>query len=143
MRNCDNNGVEGELVNTIAIALEALWRRIFMRKICILLVGLCLCAVQADAKVTSIQVTIGASATQVSAILYCRWVVFQNNASHNIRIGDSTVTSSKGILLASGTPGGSFTLQPDPQPEIINLSQWYVSGTQNDVVDVTCDTINF
>jgi hypothetical protein len=95
----------------------------------------------------SIQVTIGASATQISATnLYCSAWIIQNNAGHNIRFGASNVTSSFGTLLASGAPGGSYTStgQMDgSQPVPDNLAQWYIAGTQNDVIDVTCKQVNF
>lgn len=98
----------------------------------------------ADAKVQTIQVTIGASATQVSTVnLYCRWVVFQNNAAASMRLGDSTVSSTKGILLAGGSPGGSFTTPKKNDPEAVNLANWWVAGTQNQVLDVTCEQVAF
>jgi hypothetical protein len=93
------------------------------------------------------QVTIGASATQISSTnLYCSAWIIQDNAAHNIRFGASNVTSSIGTLLASGTPGGSYTSAASmngSQPVPDNLAQWYISGTQNDVIDVTCKQVNF
>ena len=93
------------------------------------------------------QVTIGASATQLSTTnLYCSAWIIQNNAAHNFRFGDSTTTTSKGTVLASGSPGGSYTTTASAngtQPAPDNLSQWYVAGTNGDVVDVTCKVVNF
>ena len=105
-----------------------------------------LCALtSANAAPKTIQVTIGASATQVSSTpLFCRFVVFQNNAAHVIHIGDVNVSSTRGIQLASGSPGGSFTIPPTDQPSVgyNNLALYYIAGTQSDVIDVVCDTIN-
>ena len=104
-------------------------------------------AVPAWAGPTTFQVTIGATATQISTThLYCSAWIIQNNAAHNIRFGDSGTTSSKGTVLASGSPGGSYTTTASmngSQPAPDDLSQWYVAGTQNDVVDVTCKQVNF
>ena len=110
---------------------------------CVLIFAL-FCATQARAAVTTTQVTIGASATQLATVVtQCNWIVIQNNATHAMRIGDSTVTSSKGILLASGSPGGSFYQGPLPTGGATDLSTWWVAGTQNDVVDVTCNSVKF
>ena len=79
------------------------------------------------------QVTIGAAATQISPLnINVQTLVIQDNAAHNIRVGDSTVTSTNGI--AASLSGGSFNLTLNfPRGTI--LSQWYVAGTQGDVVD--------
>jgi len=89
----------------------------------------------------TIQVTIGATATQLSTVstIQCRSVEIQNNAAHDIRVGDSTVTSSRGILVTA--TGGSYYV-PIVTPSVnINMTQWYISGTQNDVIEVLCDTV--
>jgi hypothetical protein len=84
-----------------------------------------------------IQVTIGAAATQVTtAHIYAAVVLAQKNTANNCRIGDSTVTTSKGIVV----PAGNTT----PQPPVtiarsdnrISLWEYFVAGTQNDVVDI-------
>ena len=83
-----------------------------------------------------LQVTIGAAATQVSATsVPVRSVTFQNNAAHSCRVGDSTVTSSKGILIAQGTPGGSNFTGTGNQYNT-DLNEWWIAGTQNDVIDI-------
>jgi hypothetical protein len=92
------------------------------------------------------QVTIGAAATQVStAGVPCSVLVFQNNAAHACRYAnDSSVsvttpgavnggTAGKGILLASGSPGGSGTTSPVIRGTMLNT--WYIAGTQGDVID--------
>jgi hypothetical protein len=85
-----------------------------------------------------VQVTLGAGATQISPLnINIQSLVVQDNAVHNIRVGDSTVTTSKGLLLAAASPapGGSLNVTLNfPRGTI--LSQWYVAGTQGDVVDV-------
>ena len=87
------------------------------------------------------QVTIGAANTALSATRTpCYQVIVQNNQTHDMRVGDSTISSSKGILLSqSGDTGvgriGSVTFGPFPALNI-ELSQIFVNGTQNDVVDV-------
>lgn len=116
-------------------------------KILGVLVLFALLSIPAWAGPKTFQVTIGASATQISTThLYCSAWIIQNNAAHNIRFGDSTVTSSVGTALVSGTPGGSYTTTASAngtQPTPDDLSQWFIAGTQNDVIDVTCKVVNF
>ena len=86
------------------------------------------------------QITLGAGRTQLSALnIRFAQLVIQNNASHSIRVGDNTVTSSTGILISPGTPGGSFgsTLSIARG----QLSQYYIIGTQNDVIDFLYENI--
>jgi len=81
-----------------------------------------------------LQVTIGATATQfTSTATPCRQILIQNNASHNFRVGDSTVSSTKGILITTG--GGSINSGRSADYGT-DVSGWWVFGTQNDVVDV-------
>ena len=90
--------------------------------------------------VKCLQVTIGASATQVTAAsCRCKWARISNRATHTAAAGDSTVTvaaAGPGILLAAST--GTFDV-PWSGPGEINLAGWYVAGTQNDVISVTYD----
>jgi hypothetical protein len=58
------------------------------------------------------------------------WVQ-NNNASGNIRLGDTTVTTTRGYLIAPSTqvpigPLCSYTTQ---------LGDWYVAGTPGAIVD--------
>jgi hypothetical protein len=89
---------------------------------------------------TIVQVTLGAGATQLStSSIPCREIVIQDNAAHSMRIGDNSVTSSKGIYLAAGPGGGSVTIFPPTtyaSGASLDLSTWYAVGTQGDVVDV-------
>jgi hypothetical protein len=80
--------------------------------------------------VQTLQVTIGASATQVTALpLRGRWVQFQNNAAHNAHIGDVNVSSSRGIQLASGSPGGGFFIPPTEQTNAAGTGFTVLCGT--------------
>lgn len=112
-----------------------------MKRLALCLALLCAVPCFAASPVT-FQVTIGASTTQISAThMLCNSWIIQNNAAHNVRFGDSSASSTKGTLLV---PGASYTSQGSQngtQPEPDDLSQWYVAGTQNDVVDVTCKQI--
>lgn len=90
--------------------------------------------------VKSLQVTIGASTTQVTTTnTFCKQIFLQNNATHTMRVGDSTTSSTKGVLLASGSPGGSITVTSSAaQSTGIDLSDWWVNGTNGDVLDASC-----
>lgn len=86
--------------------------------------------------VHTIQVTIGSSVTElITTDTYAHVITVQNNASHVMRVGDSTTTSSKGAELGVGPPGGSMTVAVHA-PLSLNLANFYVAGTQNDVLDV-------
>lgn len=106
----------------------------------ILALACVLACLPAQAKVHTMQVTIGAAATPViaaNANLYCKWVVFQNNnASDTMRIGDSNTSSSQGIKLVAGA---SFYQGAVSAGAGTNLNGWYVQGTQNDVIDIVYD----
>jgi hypothetical protein len=92
--------------------------------------------------VHSLQVTLGAGATQIiSSRTPIHDVQFQNNAAHNIRIGDSTVSSSKGILLLTVSGGGGGTLYLGPYDALsCNLFEFWAFGTAADVLDVLYTT---
>ncbi len=94
---------------------------------------------------TLIQTSLGAGATQIAppaspqAQILCRQVIIQNNAAHIMRVGDSTVSATKGIYLAAGPGGGSLN---SGAVAIYNsyLSDFWVFGTAADVVDVFYNT---
>jgi hypothetical protein len=78
------------------------------------------------------QVTIGAAATQfTTAITPFVCMLVQNNTGHSTRIGDGSVSATKGIAVSTtpqaiqGYPGNSG-----------DASLFYAFGTQNDVLDV-------
>lgn len=85
--------------------------------------------------VKTLQVTIGAATTQVSATsIQAKQVLFQNNAANAMRVGDSNTSSSRGAKLlpnSVGTLNAGFLAMG-----ATDLSQWYVNGTQNDVLDI-------
>lgn len=83
--------------------------------------------------IANYQVTVGAATTVCSSTsIPARQVVISNNGGHSIRVGDSTTSSTKGILIATAT---NYTLgQMDAYT--LNLNQLYINGTQNDVIDV-------
>lgn len=90
---------------------------------------------QGSPGIHTLQVTIGAATTQITTSdIPARQVLVQNNSTHDIRLGDSNTSSSRGAVLKASSIGsanfGSY------QFEQINLNQLYVNGTQNDVVDV-------
>lgn len=65
-------------------------------------------------------------------------ITIQNNAGHDIRVGDSTasVTNNIGYLLKTGqTPPDKVTFGPF-QALSEGLEQIFISGTQNDLIDV-------
>jgi hypothetical protein len=64
-----------------------------------------------------------------------RQIIIQNNAAHSMRVGDSTVSATKGIYLAAGPGGGSINSGP---VVVYNsrLSDFSVFGTAADVLDV-------
>ncbi len=82
-----------------------------------------------------IQVTLGAAATQVTiAKIYSPYVVIQDNAGANCRVGDNTVSATKGILLATGSPGGSITITRADNR--VPLFQYFIFGTAGNIIDV-------
>lgn len=89
--------------------------------------------------IQTLQVTIGAAPTRlivVGASVACKWFTFQNNAAHTMRLGDSNVSSSRGLALNAQ---GSFYTQSGSAPGSSNLASWFVQGTQNDVLDIIYD----
>ena len=68
----------------------------------------------------------------IANAIFFQYVVFQNNSGHNIRLGDSTVSSTKGILLNSG---GSETI-PLAMTYSGTLNEWWVNGTAADLLDI-------
>lgn len=107
-----------------------------MRKLLALFIIFC-AAIGHTGTAHTLQVTIGASVTQITTTdTFARQIIFQNNQTHSMRVGDSTTTTSKGALLASGSPGGSMNVGPSPQPQLLNLANYFVAGTNTDVIDV-------
>lgn len=84
-----------------------------------------------------LQVTIaaGSAPTEITAIqnTWVQQLIIQNNATHDIRVGDDTVTTTKGIVVKA--QGGSLNLSPNLD-YTVNLSQVYIAGTAGDIIDV-------
>lgn len=79
-----------------------------------------------------IQVTMTGSKQQITTgQIYSPFVTFQNNGSSAMRIGDNTVTASKGINLSAS---GAFTVQRSDNR--IPLFAYYVIGTASDKLDI-------
>lgn len=86
------------------------------------------------------QVTLGAGATQVTTqSIYAKWVVFQNNAAASMRLGDSTVSATRGMYLAGGPGGGTANPVPFSPVSQTNLKFWYVFGTSGQILDYAYD----
>ena len=85
----------------------------------------------------SIQVTLGAGATQiVTAPTPFNQMTIQDNAAAVCRVGDSTVSGTKGIsLVAAGAAGSSLTIGPFSGIQG-DASQFWVFGTAAQVIDV-------
>jgi hypothetical protein len=85
----------------------------------------------------SIQVTLGAGATQISTTSApFNQMTIQDNAAAVCRVGDSTVSATKGIsLVAAGAAGSSITIGPfsGVQGDAI---QYWLFGTTAQVIDV-------
>jgi len=65
-------------------------------------------------------------------------LTFQNNAAAAVRVGDSTVSATRGILLDpsnAGAAGGTYTITPALQ-FTGDLTEFYLFGTAGQVVDV-------
>lgn len=96
----------------------------------------------------SIQVTLGSAATPIvsgetvggvpsQARIAFQLLIIQNNAAHVCRVGDATVSATKGIALASGsvTPTPPLLIAPSLEYSS-DLSEYYLFGTAGDVIDV-------
>lgn len=86
-----------------------------------------------------IKVTIGAGGTTqitTNANLYASIITLQNQGAASMTIGDNTVATNGGIILATGTPvGGSGTFQM-AFPRGTHLVDWWVNGTAGQVLSV-------
>jgi hypothetical protein len=64
--------------------------------------------------------------------IYFQQLFLQNNGSNNMRIGDSSVSTTKGILLyPGGSQTGAMAIEYSG-----TLNDWYVVGTAGDVLDI-------
>ena len=89
---------------------------------------------------TNFQVVIGSGArTPLIAAgqpnVYASFLIIQDGAAANVRIGGSTVSATSGIVLIAGTPGGSATMQFNfPRGTLLN--NIYLAGTAGNVIDI-------
>lgn len=86
------------------------------------------------------QVTLGAAATQATTTSTpCREIYVQDNAGHNVRVGDSAVSATRGALLLSAS-NGSITIgsAAGSGAYALDLNQIFLFGTAADVIDVIC-----
>lgn len=62
-------------------------------------------------------------------------ITIQNNAAAVVRVGDSTVSATRGMALSAGSPGssGTFTTSID---FATSLDEWYLFGTAGQVIDI-------
>jgi len=94
-----------------------------------------------------LQLTLGSGATAISPNLnstsseqiYVSLLVIGNASGHTIRIGDSSVTSTTGIGLATGSPGTPLVLNFETIRGSL-LSSWYILGTSGEKVDILYET---
>lgn len=86
------------------------------------------------------QVTIGSNGKGQFPTLavWPQYMTVQNNATHDMRVGDVTVVAGvygtgKGINVSNS--GGAFTFQLG-QDYSTRTSEWWCAGTAGDVLDV-------
>ncbi len=89
-----------------------------------------------------LKVTMTGSAVQItSAHTPITDVQFQNNATHTITIGNSSVATGGIVLGTSTTAGAGGTLYMGPFPQrATNLDEFWAIGTNNDTLDVLYNT---
>jgi len=81
----------------------------------------------------SLQITLLAGLTPISATpAYFNQMIVQNNATHSCTFGDSTISATKGIVLAASASSniGSVTVGQG------DASQFYLYGTAGDKIDI-------
>jgi hypothetical protein len=92
-----------------------------------------------------IQLTLGSLATPIvpaattnTLPIWVSTLVIQNNAAAAIRIGDNTVTSTKGIALNPSAVGPETLTFQMVRGSL--LSQWYIFGTAGNIIDILYET---
>ena len=74
--------------------------------------------------------------TQTAGQIYCSVLSIQNNGANVIRVGDNTVTATRGQEIP---PTAAIYTAPCP-PKGTRLADWWVIGTSGDVLDVLYET---
>lgn len=93
------------------------------------------------ATVKTLQVTLGAGATQVftpaalADTIRARQVIIQCNAAANVRVGDANVSATRGALLLAAS-NGSINLGENFTGGEIDLQTIWLFGTATQVIDV-------
>jgi hypothetical protein len=77
-------------------------------------------------------VPVAPRSSELTPTLPFQWATFQNNGSNNMRIGDSSTSATKGILLF---PSSALTFGP-AQHEGQNLNEWFVYIVSGDKCDI-------
>ena len=88
--------------------------------------------IQCVIAVSNVKQPIISAALVPDRILPFQQFIPQNNGSNNMRMGDVTVSTTKGIILS---PTGSLSVAPALQYSG-DLSEFYVVGTSGDVLDI-------
>lgn len=84
-----------------------------------------------------LQVTLGAAATRItSAKIYTGNLAIQNNAAAVCRVGDNTVSATKGIALAAGSTTTQTAFVVRRSDNRVFLADYYLFGTAGQVIDV-------
>lgn len=64
-------------------------------------------------------------------------LIVQNNSAHSVRLGDASVSATKGLVLASGSTTTTPPLIIAPHLEYSSdLSEYFLFGTAGDLIDV-------
>lgn len=87
----------------------------------------------------SFQVILGAAATPLITAgapnQYASWLVVQNNAGASVTMGGPTVTATNGVVISSGSPGGSVTGAFE-FPRGACLNNIYLFGTAGNAINI-------
>ena len=85
-----------------------------------------------------LKVTIGSGSTQFTTTRTpIREIFIRNKAGHTMNIGDSTITGTLGIQLSASSAGSQSDLHLGPTTGLnMDLTDFYVSGTAADILDV-------
>lgn len=65
--------------------------------------------------------------------VYASWMVIQDNAGDDVRMGGATVSSTSGVLISNS--GGSVTGQFN-FPRGTCLNNCYIAGTAGNIIDI-------
>jgi hypothetical protein len=93
--------------------------------------------------VKTLQITQTGSPVQLATVAtFARWIIFQNNAAAAARVGDASVTATRGYALAAANASPPMILQPMPNGAHYDLAQYSTIGTSTNLLDVIYDAMN-